>query len=56
MKKWIFSIQNEIDLCRDELAENFIFYQAIEDVNRGLIRESQSKITIYRVKFSEKFY
>lgn len=32
----MFSIQNEIDLCRDELAENYIFYQAIEDVNRGL--------------------
>lgn len=37
LKKWLFSMQAEIDLCRDELAENFVFYQAIEDVNRGLI-------------------
>lgn len=37
LKKWLFSIQNEIDLCRDELAETYVFYQAIEDVNHGLV-------------------
>ena len=50
LKKWLFSIQSEIDLCRDELAETFIFYQAIQEVNCGLINPGKR---LYELKATQ---
>jgi sorting nexin-27 len=38
VKRWLFSINRELSLPSGEQAAKFIFYQAIDEVNRGNIR------------------
>ncbi|XP_032514333.2 sorting nexin-27 isoform X1 [Danaus plexippus] len=36
VRKWLFRPDTELDLLRDDTAAAFIFWQAVEDVNRGV--------------------
>ncbi|XP_034230063.1 sorting nexin-27 [Thrips palmi] len=38
VKKWLFSLPRELALSADDYATTFIFWQAVEDVNRGHVR------------------
>ncbi|XP_071449829.1 sorting nexin-27 [Hetaerina americana] len=38
IRKWLFSLQRELRLASDEQATTYIFWQAVDDVNRGHIR------------------
>uniref|UniRef100_A0A1L8DW67 Putative sorting nexin-27 n=1 Tax=Nyssomyia neivai TaxID=330878 RepID=A0A1L8DW67_9DIPT len=38
VRRWLFSINRELSLPAGEKATNFIFYQAVDEVNRGNIR------------------
>lgn len=38
VKRWLFSIERELTLPPGEQAAKFIFYQAVDEVNRGNIR------------------
>ncbi|VDN21690.1 unnamed protein product [Gongylonema pulchrum] len=48
LRKWIFSIDREIELCkRDRLFKEYCFWQAVADVNSGLI---SAKEKMYQLK------
>jgi sorting nexin-27 len=38
VRKWLFSLSRELSLAADDQATTFIFWQAVDDVNRGHIR------------------
>lgn len=39
MKKWFFHLSTELELCtKEDLLEQFFYYQSIEDVNKGQIK------------------
>ncbi|KAJ4447685.1 hypothetical protein ANN_09693 [Periplaneta americana] len=38
VRKWLFSLSRELSLASDDQATTFIFWQAVDDVNRGHIR------------------
>ncbi|KAJ9599269.1 hypothetical protein L9F63_010271, partial [Diploptera punctata] len=38
IRKWLFSLSRELALASDDQATTFIFWQAVDDVNRGHIR------------------
>ncbi|KAJ8304947.1 hypothetical protein KUTeg_018530 [Tegillarca granosa] len=38
LRKWLFTLSRETMLNSDELAVNFLFWQAVDDVNRGQIK------------------
>jgi len=48
LRKWLFTLQREIQLSSlDSLAEMFFFHQAVEDINKELIK---SKNKLYELK------
>lgn len=38
VRKWLFSIDKEIELSEDPLAESYFYWQAVDDVNKGQIK------------------
>lgn len=38
VKRWLFSVARELSLPNGEQAAKFIFYQSVDEVNRGNIR------------------
>jgi sorting nexin-27 len=38
VRKWLFCLSRELSLASDDQATTFIFWQAVDDVNRGHIR------------------
>ncbi|XP_013391119.1 sorting nexin-27 isoform X2 [Lingula anatina] len=47
LKKWVFTLSRELSLSHDEMAVNFFFHQAHEEVSRGTIK---SKDKLYELK------
>ncbi|CAH1173632.1 unnamed protein product [Phaedon cochleariae] len=47
IRKWLFSIDKELSLMNDPQAMSFIFWQAVDEVNRGCIRAGER---LYQLK------
>uniref|UniRef100_A0A915AX26 Sorting nexin-27 n=2 Tax=Parascaris univalens TaxID=6257 RepID=A0A915AX26_PARUN len=48
VRKWLFDVEKEIDICkRDSLFKEFCFWQAIADVNSGVVN---AKERLYQLK------
>ena len=41
LRKWYFSPQKELELIQDTKAIGYLFYEVVEDVNRGFIETNQ---------------
>ncbi|XP_044762550.1 sorting nexin-27 [Coccinella septempunctata] len=47
VRKWLFSLTKEVALLKDPLATSFIFWQAVDEVNRGYIQAGER---LYQLK------
>nr|CAH7721942.1 unnamed protein product [Callosobruchus chinensis] len=47
IRKWLFSIEKELQLMTDPLATSYIFWQTVDEVNRGTI---QAGSRLYQLK------
>ncbi|XP_033634276.1 sorting nexin-27-like [Asterias rubens] len=56
--RWIFSPQQELFLNHDEIAMNFLYWQAIDDVSKGFIQPGDSlyELKTYQEKSSKLQY
>ncbi|XP_022095946.1 sorting nexin-27-like isoform X2 [Acanthaster planci] len=49
LRKWIFSPRQELFLNHDQMAMNFLYWQAIDEISKGYIKPSDSA-TLYELK------
>ncbi|RWS23388.1 Sorting nexin-27-like protein [Leptotrombidium deliense] len=54
IKKWIFTIGKEVELSKDNIAENFFFWQAVDDVNKGQIKPGNQLYELKALQDSSK--
>ncbi|XP_059479043.1 sorting nexin-27 isoform X1 [Neocloeon triangulifer] len=54
VRKWLFSINKELSLSFDEQATTFIFWQAVDEVNRGHIRADERLYQLKALQDSSK--
>ncbi|XP_077988848.1 sorting nexin-27-like [Glandiceps talaboti] len=47
LRKWIFAVQHEVLLNDDDMAVNFFFWQAVDDIGKGRIKPGNS---LYQLK------
>ena len=70
VRKWLFSLSHELSLAADDQATTFIFWQAVDDVNRGHIRADdrlyqlkalqdasrKHEVTLYHLPGQQNYY